>query len=81
MWEKKLDSESVQRYVAIDDGTSPRAWALTVINHDPATLGPGTMVRALVNPRLNKVLSIESFRSPASASQLLDPSPDPRTGA
>ena len=39
------------------------------------------MVRVTVNPRLNKVLSIESFRSPASASQLLNPSPDPRTGA
>jgi hypothetical protein len=67
--------------LAIDDGTSQRAWALTAVNYNPASLAPGTIVRVTVNPRLNKVIAIEPFRSPASAPQLLNPSPDPRAGA
>jgi hypothetical protein len=63
--------------VAIDDGTNPQAWALTVTGTDPDRLTPGTMVRVKVNPRQNKVLAIEPFRSPASAPQLVNPSPDP----
>ena len=67
--------------VAIDDGTSDQAWALTVIGKDPASLTPGTLVRVTVNPRLNKVISIQPFRPPVGAARLLDTTPDPRTGA
>jgi hypothetical protein len=66
--------------VAIDDGTNPQAWALTVTGHDPATLTPGTVVHVTVNPRLNKVRAINPVRPAVSAHHLLNPTPDPRTG-
>jgi hypothetical protein len=59
MWEKKLDSESVQRYVAIDDGTRPRAWAFSIPTYAFGHLTPGTLVRVQVSPRRNKLLSLE----------------------
>jgi hypothetical protein len=64
--------------VAIDDGTSPRAWALTVTGTNPTSLAPGSLVSVTVNPRLNKVLSIELVRSAVAAPHLLNPVPDPR---
>jgi hypothetical protein len=64
--------------VAIDDGASPRAWALTVTGTNPTWLAPGSLVSVTMNPRLNKVLSIELVRSAAGALHLLNPVPDPR---
>jgi hypothetical protein len=66
--------------VAIDDGAGQQAWALIVTGQDPSSLLPGTLVRATVNPRLNKVISLQPFRPPARAAHLLDPTPDPRAG-
>jgi hypothetical protein len=67
--------------VAIDDGTRQQAWALTVIGHASTWLAPGTVVHVRMNPRLNKVISIEPIRFPAGAPQLLNPTPDPRAGS
>jgi hypothetical protein len=75
------DGDPTSCRVAIDDGTSEQAWALTVSSTNLATLAPGATVRAIVNPRLNKVISIEAVRNPQGAPQLLNPAPDPRAGA
>jgi hypothetical protein len=74
------DDHSWSCCVAIDDGASQQAWALTVPGVNPDWLAPGTMVQVAVNPRLNKVRGIQMIRPPASASQLLNTTPDPRNG-
>jgi hypothetical protein len=53
---------------------------LTVTGQDPASLTPGTLVQVTVNPRLNRVISIQPFRPAASATHLLNTTPDPRIG-
>jgi hypothetical protein len=70
--------DSIRYSIAIDDGVHEQAWALTVTGDDPSWLAPGTLVQVTVNPRLNKVITIQPFRRPASASHLLNTTPDPR---
>lgn len=67
-WQVEND-EQVTHYVAIDDGTSPQAWAFEVPTGLAAALAPGTLVHVRVNPRLNKPLSLEPLRRLQSAPQ------------
>jgi hypothetical protein len=58
-WEISNGEDGTDYYVAVDDGASARAWAFKVASHQLAT---GTIVHVHVNPRLNKLLSIEPVR-------------------
>jgi hypothetical protein len=59
-WVIKGDDETPARHcVAVDDGTSTRAWALTVTAGQYPPLTPGTFVHVRVNPRRNRALSIQ----------------------
>jgi hypothetical protein len=59
-WVIKGDDDSPTQYcVAIDDGTSARAWAFHVTAAEHSLLTAGTFVHARVNPRRNRPLSIQ----------------------
>ena len=64
------DDTPTRRCVAIDDGTSPRAWAFTVTAAQYQALMPGTFVHVRANPRRNRPLSIQSTEPPPVASRL-----------
>jgi hypothetical protein len=70
-WVIEGDDDTPTRHcVAIDDGTSDQAWALTVAATDHRALTPGTFVRARVNPRRNLPLSIRPTEPPPVAPRL-----------
>ena len=72
-WIIEGDDDSPSRNcVAIDDGTSPRAWAFSVSSRQYQILAPGTFVHVRANPRSNKLLSIGSTEPPATAPRLAD---------
>jgi hypothetical protein len=53
------DDAPTRHCVAVDDGTSPRAWAFSVSAAQYGMLAPGTFVHVRVNPRRNRALSIQ----------------------
>jgi hypothetical protein len=72
-WELGNGEDGPDYYVAVDDGASARAWAFNVKSQRLTT---GTIVHVRVNPRLNKLLSIEPVRQLPVApllAQTLDP--------
>jgi hypothetical protein len=70
-WIINGDDDSPTRHcVAIDDGTSPRAWAFSVSAAQYATLVPGTFVHVRVNPRRNRPLSLQPTEPPPVAPRL-----------
>jgi hypothetical protein len=70
-WIIKGDDDSPTRHcVAIDDGTSLRAWAFSVSAAQYATLVPGTFVHVRVNPRRNRPLSLQPTEPPPVAPRL-----------
>ena len=59
-WIVKGDDDSSARHcVAVDDGTSPRAWAFSVSAAQYGMLAPGTFAHVRVNPRRNRPLGIQ----------------------
>jgi hypothetical protein len=58
-WQMSNGEDGPDNYIAVDDGASAQAWAFEVRNERLAT---GTIVHVRVNPRLNKLLSIEPVR-------------------
>ena len=70
-WTIEGDDDTPTRHcVAIDDGTSTRAWTFTVTAAQHRTLTPGTFVHVRVNPRRNRPLSIQPTEPPPVASRL-----------
>jgi len=76
-WEIANGEDGTDYYVAVDDGASPRAWAFKVGSHRLQRLTTGTIVHVHVNPRLNKLLSIEPVRQ-LPVAPLLAETVDPR---
>lgn len=60
-WAEKGDegADITCHAVAIDDGQQAQAWAFTVDRSQYAKLVPGTLVRATVNPRRNRLTAAE----------------------
>jgi hypothetical protein len=73
-WQTSDGEDGTDYYVAVDDGASARAWAFKVGTEQLTT---GTIVRVHVNPRLNKLLSIEPARQ-LPVAPLLAETADPR---
>jgi hypothetical protein len=70
-WTIEGDDDTPTRHcVAIDDGTSTRAWTFTVTAAQHRTLTPGTFVNVRVNPRRDRPLSIQPTEPPPVASRL-----------
>jgi hypothetical protein len=70
-WIVKGDDESPSHNcVAVDDGTSTRAWAFSISAAQYRALAPGTFVHVRVNPRRNRPLSIEPTEPPPVAPRL-----------
>jgi hypothetical protein len=76
-WEIANGEDGTDYYVAVDDGASAQAWAFKVGSHRLQRLTTGTIVRVHVNPRLNKLLSIEPVRQ-LPVAPLLAETVDPR---
>lgn len=72
-WQVTSDEDGPDDYVAVDDGASAQAWAFKV----GKAMAPGTIVHVRVNPRLNKLLSIEQVRQ-LPVAPLLAETVDPR---
>jgi hypothetical protein len=73
-WQMGNGEDGPDYYVAVDDGASARAWAFKVGSD---LLTTGTIVHVHVNPRLNKLLSIEPVRQ-LPVAPLLAETVDPR---
>jgi len=73
-WQTGNGEDGPDYYIAVDDGASARAWAFKVGNEH---LTIGTIVHVHVNPRLNKLLSIEPVRQ-LPVAPLLAETVDPR---
>jgi hypothetical protein len=73
-WQMGNGEDGPDNYVAVDDGASAQAWAFKVGNERLTT---GTIVHLRVNPRLNKLLSIEPVRH-LPVAPLLAETVDPR---
>ena len=73
-WQTSNGEDGTDYYVAVDDGASARAWAFKVGTEQLTT---GTIVHVHVNPRLNKLLSIEPVRQ-LPVAPLLAETVDPR---
>jgi hypothetical protein len=58
-WQMGNGEDGPDDYVAVDDGSTARAWAFKVGNEQLTT---GTIVHVRMNPRLNKLLGIEPVR-------------------
>lgn len=71
------DEDGVSYFAAIDDGTSPQAWAFPVSESSYNSMPPGTLVHVRVNPRMHKLLRIEPLRQ-LPVAPLLAPPGDPR---
>lgn len=70
-WIIKGDDDSPSfNCVAVDDGTSMRAWAFYVSAAQYSALVPGTFVHVRVNPRRNRPLRIEPTEPPPVAPRL-----------
>lgn len=69
--------DGISYFAAIDDGTSPQAWAFPVTESGYGSMPPGTLVRVRVNPRMHKLLGIEPLRQ-LPVAPLLGPPADPR---
>jgi hypothetical protein len=53
------DDSPTYHCVAVDDGTSARAWAFAVAAAQYPALAPGTFVHVRINPRRNRPLSVQ----------------------
>ena len=70
-WTIEGDDDTPTRHcVAINAGSSARAWTFTVTAAQHRTLTPGTFVHVRVNPRRNRPLSIHPTEPPPVASRL-----------
>jgi hypothetical protein len=72
-WEVESSDEGTTSYVAVDDGSSPQAWAFEVRAPDYHRLSPGTLAHVRINARLNKLMGIEATRPPATSPRVADP--------
>lgn len=86
-WIVEGDDDTPARHcVAIDAGTSARAWAFTVTAAQYQSLVPGTFVHVRANPRRNRPLSIQPKEPPPVAPRLASvfasdpPGPAPKRG-
>jgi hypothetical protein len=71
------DEDGVSYFAAVDDGTSPQAWAFPVSESSYGSMPPGTLVHVRANPRMHKLLGIERLRQ-LPVAPLLAPPGDPR---
>lgn len=69
--------DGISYFAAIDDGTSPQAWAFPVPESSYNSMPPGMLVHVRVNPRMHKLLGIEALRQ-LPVAPLLAPPADPR---